>query len=185
MPALIAGGIERRTYCTLLRNLHALYETLEHGLDVHAEAPAVAPVRIPALYRAKALADDLDTLCGRLWRDLPLAATMQAYLSRLREIARAQPALLPAHAYVRYLGDLHGGQILRGAVRRALGDTDGAGMAFYAFGSAGEVAALVRALRAGLDDLPVSEEEAAAIVAEAQDAFARHARLFEELATAS
>ena len=107
---------------------------------------------------------------------------MQAYVARLREIAQARPVLLPAHAYVRYLGDLRGGQILRGTVRRALAITDGTGMAFYAFGSAGKVATLVRALRAGLDDLPVSEEEAAAIVAEAQDAFARHARLFEELA---
>lgn len=184
MPALIGGRIDRRTYCALLRNLHALYEALERGLDAHAGAPAVAPIRIPALYRTKALADDLDALCGRRWRDLPLAATMQAYVSRLREIAQAQPGLLAAHAYVRYLGDLSGGQILRGAVGRALGGSDGAGTAFYEVGSAGEVATLVRALRAGLDDLPLSEEDAAAIVAEAQDAFARHARLFEELAAA-
>ena len=182
MPALLGGGIDRRTYCALLRNLHALYDALERGLDAHAGAPAVAPIRIPALFRTQALAADLDTLCGPRWRDLPLTAAMHAYVARLREIAQARPVLLPAHAYVRYLGDLSGGQILGDAVRRALGLADGVGMAFYAFGAARDVAALKRTLRAGLDGLPLSADEAAAVVAEAQDAFGRHACVFVELA---
>eukprot|EP00121_Abeoforma_whisleri_P005982 Awhi_evm1s5431 len=42
------------------------------------------------------------------------------YLNRLNEITRTKPFLLVAHVYVRYLGDLSGGQVLKRIVRKAL-----------------------------------------------------------------
>jgi heme oxygenase len=41
-------------------------------------------------------------------------------VARLQEISETNPALLVAHAYVRYMGDLSGGQSLRHIVRSAL-----------------------------------------------------------------
>ncbi|KAI5453835.1 hypothetical protein NCC49_005645 [Naganishia albida] len=40
------------------------------------------------------------------------------FASHLTEISATRPALLLAHAYVRYLGDLSGGQIVRSRIRR-------------------------------------------------------------------
>ncbi len=184
MPGLLRGDIDRATYCLLLRNLHALYESLEHALDRHAGTPAVAPVRLPALFRAPALKGDLQYLHGSDWVALPLTATMRRYRGRVEDLCDEHPECLAAHAYVRYLGDLSGGQILRPIVRQALGLVDGAGTAFYAFGDDRGVEALKKQLRAALDALPVDAAAGDAIVAEAVAAFALHVRLFEELEAA-
>jgi heme oxygenase len=180
MPRLLAGRLERARYAALLRNLHALYAALEDGLDRHAGSPLVAPVRFPALYRAPALGRDLAVLWGAEWRGLPLCAAMADYVARLSAIAGEAPGLLAAHAYVRYLGDLSGGQVLRNVVARAFGLRDGAGVAFYSFDAEPPAAAKAR-LRAGLDALPLDAAGADALVAEALDAFERHIALFVEL----
>ena len=180
MPRLLAGHVDRSVYCRLLRNLYALYNSLERALERHAGSPVVAPVRFPALFRAAALAADLRHLCGAGWEAKPLAGAMRAYVARIEAIALERPELLAAHAYVRYMGDLNGGRILRGRVVGALSLEDDLGTAFYAFGALDPAAAAKR-FRAALDALPVDEEGAVAIVAEANDAFARHVRLFEEL----
>lgn len=181
MPGLLQADIDRATYCRLLRNLHALYDSLERALDRHASTPVVAPVRLPVLFRGPALTGDLQFLHGSDWVTLPLTATMRAYCKHLDKLSDERPGLLVAHAYVRYLGDLSGGQILRPIVRRALRLADGAGTGFYAFGDGGDVEALKSQFRAGLDALPVDPAGAEAIVAEANAAFTLHVRLFEEL----
>ena len=180
MSALLRGRVDRAQYCVLLRNLHALYAALEAALDRRAAMPLVAPVRMPLLYRKAALAADLRVLHGAGWSELPVAAAMRSYVARLEEIARTQPPLLAAHAYVRYMGDLSGGQILRDVVRRALDLQDGAGLAFYTF-AGGDGREIKEGFRAALDALPLDDALALEIVAEARDAFARHVVLFEEL----
>jgi heme oxygenase (biliverdin-producing, ferredoxin) len=184
MAALLSGRIERSGYCALLRNLHALYETLERGLDRNAALPAVTPVRIPELYRTRALAADLAYLHGPDHAQLPLTRAMTAYVAHVEALATAAPALLPAHAYVRYLGDLSGGQLLRGIVQRTLALPEGKGTDFYAFGSAADVDARKAALRSALDRLPLDDAGKEALVAEAQSAFARHVAFFAELGRA-
>ena len=168
----------------MLRNLHALYEALEGALDRNAELPCTAPVRMPTIYRAAPLAADLRYLQGSDWSRLPLTATMKAYVSRVEEIGRTRPELLAAHAYVRYMGDLSGGQILRDMVRRGLALNDGTGTAFYDFDGGNETGSIKEALRTALDALPVDDQVAGEIVAEARAAFARHIELFEELSPA-
>lgn len=183
MAALLRGALERERYTALLRNLHALYAALEAALMRHAAHADVAPVVFPVLFRQAALAADLDVLHGPAWpTDLPLQRATQTYVARLQDIETRQPALLAAHAYVRYLGDLSGGQMLRQIVVRAfqLGDDDGS--RFYDFGDAATVQSHLRAFRAGLAALVAGTERSDALVAEARWAFGRHGELFVELA---
>jgi heme oxygenase (biliverdin-producing, ferredoxin) len=58
------------------------------------------------------------------------------YIARLQELSdSADPSLLLAHAYVRYLGDLSGGQVIRRRLAKAYNiDVDGGeGVMFYNF----------------------------------------------------
>jgi len=181
MPALLRGELARDRYVLLLRNLHALYASLEPALARHAQHPCVAPLPLAGLARADALAADLDALHDGGWRRLPVADAMWAYARHVEAIAQSRPSRLVAHVYVRYLGDLSGGQVLRNVVRRALQLEGEAGTAFYAFGSGDEARALKDALKRGLDRTPCDAAEAAAIVDEARDGFVRHIALFEEL----
>lgn len=183
MGALLRGRIDRATYCTLLRNLHLIYVALEEGLAGHASHPRLAALRFDGLARRVALAQDLAVLHGEAWEgDLGLAPGARRYAAHLDELACEAPDRLAAHAYVRYLGDLSGGQILRGIVTDSLGLDGASGMSFYAFGEPGAAADLARRFRAGLDSVPIDADGVRDLVAEARFGFVLHSQMFEELA---
>lgn len=183
MAGLLRGQVDRPRYADLLRNLQALYAALEDGLARHAATPGVAPVVMPELFRSQALAADLQTLTGgSAPAGAPLARATRHYVERLQLLGSARPGLLVAHAYVRYLGDLNGGQALCRVVERSLGLTDGAGTRFYDFGDGAARQRLVQRFRAGLEAVAGSPQERQALADEALSAFQRHERLFEELA---
>ncbi len=183
MRTLLSGRIDRPAYCALLRNLHALYAALEPALERHATHPAIAPVCLPGLWRTDALQRDLATLHGPHWAgSIALQPAASRYVDRLRELDASRPALLLAHAYVRYLGDLSGGQLLRGIVAKSPALAGETAIAFYDFGDAIATRELTRALRAGLAAVPANESLADALVGEAGLAFEEHRQLFEQLA---
>jgi hypothetical protein len=66
------------------------------------------------------------------------------------DLDQSRPALLLAHAYVRYLGDLSAGQLLRGIVARGAALAGTTAVAFYDFGDALSIHNLTHAFRAGL-----------------------------------
>ena len=94
----------------------------------------VGPLYFPELSRKANLEEDLEFYYGQNWRDLvqPSDAAKQ-YVARIRWVANTNPALLVAHAYVRYLGDLSGGQGLKRVVRSALDLSGDRGTRFYEF----------------------------------------------------
>lgn len=184
MLLLLRGQMEREGYCRLLRNLHAIYAALEAGLSQHASDLALAVLHCEPLFRSDALREDLNFLHGTDWADaIPLTEAATQYAGHLECVAERAPFLLGAHAYVRYLGDLSGGQMLNRIVAKSLDLQPGEGVNFYDFGSATAVKALAREFRAGLDLMADNEVNAQALVDEACAAFSRHRILFEELAS--
>lgn len=194
MATLLGGRIERDAYLRLLRNLHAVYAALEPALARQASAGSehLAPApgawaffAEPVLHRTAAIASDLVLLHGPAWPDeLALTEAAATYAARLQRLASEGSPALVAHAYVRYLGDLHGGQVLKRRVALALGLPGDAGLAFYEFGPAEGLPALRTAFRTALGSLPLTGPEVDGVVEEARWGFAQHIRLFAELAVA-
>ena len=184
MAALLRGEVEVPAYAALLHNLHAIYAVLEPALQRRSHLPALASIDWSALARAPSLLDDLRQLAAvaRPGPSAPLALEPAAarYVLRLQTIEAADPELLLAHAYVRYLGDLSGGQILRRIVAGSRRLPPDVGTAFYDFGDSAVTAALTRAFRDGLERAVVANQ--AAVVAEAKLSFEYHQQLFDELA---
>ncbi len=180
MSVLLRGRMERAAYAALLRNLHAIYEAMEPALARHAAQPALAPLDLTALARLSSLTEDLVRVADPSDATSELRPAALRYVVRLHELDADGPELLLAHAYVRYLGDLSGGQLLRGIVARSPGLALRAGTAFYEFGEAVPASALAAAFRASLDRCIVDDPDA--VVAEAQRAFRWHRELFDELA---
>ncbi len=181
MGRLLRGSVDRGEYAALLRSLLEIYEGLEEGIDRNRDHPEVAPIRWPPLYRAAALRRDLGVLLGPggAGRVSP-AVEAERYREHLEALSGgAHPGLLAAHAYARYLGDLHGGRVLG----RRVAALAGGATAFHRFPDEVEAdpAGWREAIRRGLDALPLPGTLPDAVEEEARDAFRRHIRLFREL----
>jgi heme oxygenase len=185
MKCFLKGIVEREPFRKLTADLYYLYTALEAEMLRHRDHPVVGMMYFPELERQAKLADDLDYYYGSNWQEVIAPSPEGAkYVARLREIANENPALLVAHAYVRYMGDLSGGQSLRNIVRSALDlpEDRGTGLhEFDAFPTVAERRAFKLRYRDALDALPVDEATAQAIVDEANLAFQLNRNVFHEL----
>lgn len=185
MTAMLKGQLEKSAYVLFLRNLEPIYAQLEQCLKRHADAPGISPILMQPLYRLPSIHRDLEFLHGASWRtDVAQLAACSTYIDRLAAIQVSAPGRLVAHAYVRYLGDLSGGQMLKKIVSQSLKLADQSnGVNFYNFGQPQEVIRLVQSFRAGLDLIGESGETTRSdLVDEALIAFELHIGLFHDLA---
>lgn len=168
---ILHGRTDRRGYALLLRNLLPAYREMEAALDCHADRPVLRAFAQRALYRSESLGADLAALCGPSWgRDLPLLAAGERYASRIAASAADGGVRLAAHAYVRYFGDLSGGQILKRLLGQAL-ELPAAALSFYEFPDIGDAADFKAQMRALMDDAIMRAADRAAILDEGVRAF--------------
>lgn len=178
----LRGVVEKNSYRKLVANFYFVYSAMEEELERHKDHPVVSKVHFPELYRKQALEEDLAYYYGPSWHDeVKPSATGQAYIDRIREIANNHPELLVGHSYTRYLGDLSGGQILKGIAQRAMNLVEGEGTAFYEFDTISDEKAFKSTYRQSIDEIELSEAEADQIVEEANDTFALNMEMFKEL----
>ncbi|KAF8527605.1 hypothetical protein BU17DRAFT_61730 [Hysterangium stoloniferum] len=145
---LTRGALDKDEYIRYLVILWHVYSALENALEVHSSYPVLAPTYNPALLaRTPALSSDIAyLLCTpeSEWQCHPLAlsisqnipAGLLEYTDRIRTATTSHdPSTLLAHSYVRYLGDLSGGQQIGHRIAKAYGldDTTGLGTQFYQF----------------------------------------------------
>ncbi|KAG7088175.1 hypothetical protein E1B28_012194 [Marasmius oreades] len=146
--ALLAGEVSKGDYVRFLMMLWHVYAALELGLEQHATNPVLEPTyNPPLLQRASSLSADIAYLLGvseSSWKSHSIHKSLLAnapvaltdYVNRIHELTDSQdPERLLAHGYVRYLGDLSGGQTIRHTIAKAYGldESSGQGMSFYAF----------------------------------------------------
>lgn len=183
MGALLKGRATRPGYAALLVALEAIYLALEEGLAAQAKDPLLGPLVIPGFARAHALSADLASL-ARHGVSIPgVAAEARRYAEHLRQLSVSDPTRLLAHAWLRYLGDLNGGQIVGSIVRASLALPQDA-TRFYEFPALADPMAAAGAWRRALDNAPFDATTQVDLVEEACDGFRRHIALFEALALA-
>ncbi|MGI5468433.1 heme oxygenase (biliverdin-producing) [Streptomyces sp. CA-132043] len=183
MGDMLGGRLGVTAYRRYTEQLWFVYRALEQSADALAADPVAGPFIRPELTRTPELERDLAHLAGPGWRDAarPLPAT-EAYAARVAECARDWPAGYVAHHYTRYLGDLSGGQIIRGTAEKTWGFArKGDGVRFYVFEGIGNPAAFKREYRELLDALPVDDLEKHRVVDECKRAFALNTAVFREL----
>ncbi|MEV7214408.1 biliverdin-producing heme oxygenase [Kitasatospora cineracea] len=185
MGDLLGGRLGRPAYTDLTGQLRYVYRALESRLDTLAAHPVAGPLIDRALLRTAAIERDLDHLAGPDWRRTlaPLPAT-EALVARIEELAETWPAGYLAHHYTRYLGDLSGGQIIRGVAERTWGfERKGDGVRFYVFEEIDNPAAFKRDYRARLDAAGelMDEVERRRVAEECKRAFVLNGAIFAEL----
>ncbi|HJC61283.1 MAG TPA: biliverdin-producing heme oxygenase [Candidatus Dietzia intestinigallinarum] len=167
-------------FVALLHQSLPVYEALEEACRAVGDDPRIAAILDPRLERTASLIADLEThrAAGHTC-DVIVPAT-ESYVAELNSCAGDAPALI-GHHYVRYLGDLSGGQIIKTMVRRHYGVEEG--MSFYDF-DIPKPKVYKDGYRAALDALPLSEAERDAALAAATRAFDLNHQLFLDLEAA-
>jgi heme oxygenase len=182
---LLRGGGTREAYALLLRNLSPAYRAMEEGLVRHEDSPALRAMVRRELFRTAALEADVERLVGASWRlSLPLLPAGERYAARVAAAAVNGSGRLVAHAYLRYLGDLSGGQIMKRLLARSLGlgpDT----LAFYDFPAIADLSAFKSEYRKAIDGSIVAGVNPVDVVDEAIVGFRLTIELSEAVAGAA
>lgn len=177
---LMSGGGSVDGLVALLHQSLPVYQALESACDEVRDDPRIAPILDSRLDRTVALATDLEThaVAGHAC-DVRVPAT-EAYVAELERCV-GDPAALVGHHYVRYLGDLSGGQIIKTMVRRHYGVEDG--LSFYEF-EIPKPKVYKDGYRAALNALPLTDTEREATLAAATRAFDLNHQIFLDLEAA-
>lgn len=158
----------------VMASLYHIYAALEEEIERSRDSPSFAPVYFPEeLHRREALEQDMAFWYGPQWRlAVPCSPATSRYVQRLHEVGRAEPELLVAHAYTRYLGDLSGGQVLKKIAQKALGlPASGEGLAFFTFPGVPNATKFKQLYRARMNSLEMTPEVRHRVLAEAKAAF--------------
>ncbi len=182
VKCFLKGVVEKKSYRKLVTNLYFVYAAMEEEMAKLQNHPVISKIYFPELNRQESLERDLYFYYGANWREaITISEAGQAYVDRIREVAKSEPELLVSHCYTRYLGDLSGGQILKKIAQKAMNLNDGQGTAFYEFKDIADEKEFKNKYRQAMNDLPIEQETAERIVDEANAAFGRNMALFQEL----
>ena len=176
--ALLAGEASPLQLAALIRALAPAYQLLEQKGPALAQALGASPIPWPSLARSSALAHDCARLAGL--PSTPASAAAAVWLEQLRALAEQAPHRLMAHVYVRYGGDLSGGQQLAEQARLVLERHGLDNLEFWVFER--PTAELKSALHEGFEQMQLSEAQEAELLEEAEAAFHATQRLLAELA---
>ena len=183
VASFLKGVLDPEEYRKLLTNFWYVYDTMEQRIQ-ESNDPLVNVLKQwnPILFRTAFLQRDLEYYYGPFWRENQIPSeACNTYCYRITEVAEKDPYLLIAHHYTRYIGDLSGGQILKGIAQKALNPPAGEGLHFYDFPRIDNAKEWKIGYRSVLDDLDLSEIQRDALIEEANYAFKLNMDMFNEM----
>ena len=180
--SFLRGVVSKESYKKLVSDLYFVYSAMEEEVENLKDHPIIGQIQLSDLKRVNALEQDLRFYYGPIWRSIitPSEACNQ-YVNRIREVAKNEPELLVGHHYTRYLGDLSGGQILKGIAEKAMELGNGEGLKFYEFQNIEDSKTYKQGYREKLNNLPIDQHQADAIIVEANYAFRLNMYMFDTL----
>ena len=179
--SFLRGVVSEENYRTLIKDFYFVYSAIEEEMERLKDNEYIAPIYFKELNRVEQLKMDVRYYYGPNWRGIiqPSESAIQ-YVERIHEVAEDNPKLLIGHHYTRYLGDLSGGQILKGIAEKALNLREGEGLKFYEF-DIDDKKAYKDTYRSALNTIPLDQGQVDDIIAEANHAFKLNMDLFDEL----
>ncbi|MDO4909755.1 MAG: biliverdin-producing heme oxygenase [Corynebacterium sp.] len=179
MDNLIGGDLDKAAFTRLQEQSWHFYKAIEEAARDLKEG--MGDIYDEVLERVPALENDITVLGGTI--DAPLLPGTQQYVDRIKEIhAKKDAHRLVAHHYVRYLGDLSGGQVIGRMMERHY-EVPEEGVTFYDFPFKRKP--YKDRYREALDNLNLTETQREELLAEAAEAFLCNLRVFQDLGEAT
>jgi heme oxygenase len=147
----LKGDINADEYGRYINSLYFVYKNMEELLAKYKDHNVVRIIHFPhELNRTESIVKDLEYFYGEdrvaeLVNPESMTPAVKKYVQAMEDACAKSPALLIAHSYSRYLGDLSGGQILSKRLKKSvlkLNENDGSwdtieGLNFYLFNNLG------------------------------------------------
>lgn len=108
---LVDGNGTKKGYGEYIFNLHAIYKSIEEGLEANKDHEMVKEFVTPELYKAELIQQDMAHILDNEQEKLQLLSSTEACVARIHEISKNSPELVVAYAYTRFLADLFGGRL--------------------------------------------------------------------------
>ena len=182
VASFLRGVVSKESYKKLVSDLYFVYSAMEEEVDNLKDHPVIGNLQLSDLNRKNSLEMDLRFYYGPIWRSLiKPSEACERYVNRIREVAKNEPELLVGHHYTRYLGDLSGGQILKGIAQKAMELGDGQGLNFYEFENIPDAKAYKACYKGILNHLDLDQHQVNDIIVEANYAFRLNMYMFDTL----
>lgn len=170
-------------YFSHLVDLHLVYSTMEHALRSSlTKEPRLKPLLFKGLERASALEKDMHSTAFSGFVHSP-SQQAKAYAAHLKSLADYSPLLIIAHMYVRYIGDLSGGMMIKRHIASQWPDA----VHFYDFDGLLKESGMKNPVafkdmfKEHLNALVLSPKEQSELVKETNQAFTLSGRLFDAI----
>lgn len=186
---LMGGALDAGALVSLLDQSLVIYRALETALAAHVDHPQLGAFVDPKLARVAALEADMAYHHGADWEAqlangrIAIVPATRAYADALATLGAESIEFLLAHHYVRYMGDLSGGQIIQRLVQRHYGIAD-EGLNFYAFPEIEKSKPYKDSYRDLMDTTDFTREQKDIILGHASDSFELNRAVFVDLAAA-
>ena len=179
---ILKKQVSREAYTLYIRNLHLIYLGLEKPFKPSSDGlRTVSPFLNRMIKRSEPLAQDLYNLTGNNdWQNLPLLQSSLSYRKDIDQLRTHDPVALLGHIYVRYLGDMNGGQVLYKLLSGTLGLPEEA-LNFYQYPAIHEIISFRQAYRELFNAVRLDASQRRKVIETAIKAFEFNIDLSEEI----
>ena len=177
---LFTGKLSSTEYYTYIKSLYDVYILLEEKILFDKETKFIRPIYFPELSRVSTIHKDINYLESIIDHSKIYNYTLDSVRAYLKLIANASSHQLIAHCYVRYMGDLSGGQMLKKVVQKYYANDSEQGINFYTF-SIDNITAFKINYKEKMNSIKLSKIEQEEVLEEAEKAFFCNLCLFQEL----
>lgn len=170
---IIGRRVSLRDYSNFIQNLAEIYKVLENQNSWMSDFVPLQECFTDSLYRYKHLENDyknLLSLNASIKKTLVVHDVTEQYCEHIAHAQSHSPLAMLGHIYVRYLGDLNGGQVLHKLLKSALDLSDEC-LSFYAFPEISNIHEFRLRFRSALNSVLLTDEEKRIATRGAIDAF--------------
>jgi heme oxygenase len=155
---LLRGRASRPNYVNFLHNLRLVYDAMESDTSWLKAYPELGDFISPALFRTAHLCRDISELQERTKVKFHIFPETEDYVAHIKRASRLKPEAMLAHIYVRYLGDLNGGQVMKRLLIKSLNLPEDA-LTFYDFNQVENMKLFKQDFRHAINRIRLSAEK--------------------------